>query len=175
MATVQLVLSGDYTPGSKINVQLSAIRYILGFRLIQRLREQEGGVYSPRISVSNSRSPRSRYAYFIQFNCAPANVEKLIAAAWDEIGKLKANGPSPDDLKKFVAEEKVSIKNAMETNGFWLTYLSNQYEEKDDPVKLLGYDERLEALTAAQLKNAFNIYLNEKNYIRVVLVPETSK
>jgi zinc protease len=171
-ATVDLVVSGDYTYSQESAVQLQAIQYILQLRMIERLREKESGVYSPGVSMNQGRVPMSRYSFGISFGCAPANVEKLITAAWEEITKIKNNGPLPEDLEKFKAERKVGMKNALETNNFWLSYLTGQYEDQYDPKEVLNYSHVLDALTTDQLKRAFNNYLSDKNYVRAVLLPE---
>lgn len=174
-ATVQLVVSGDYTFSEVNNIQLKAIEAILQLRMLERLREQEGGVYSPRVNLRTSVSPKSRYSFNIQFGCAPANVEKLIAAAWEEINKLKQNGPSQTDLSKFVEEEKVGLKGELESNGFWLGYLDFTYGENLDTKQILTYTKKLDALNVSTIKDAINTYLSDKNYIRVVLMPENQK
>ncbi|TCC97153.1 M16 family metallopeptidase [Pedobacter hiemivivus] len=171
-ATVQLIISGNYEYSDAHNLQLQAIKQVLELRMLERLREKEGGVYSPSISLNVSHSPRTRYAFGISFGCSPANVEMLIAAVWEEIAKIKAEGALPEDLAKFIAEKKVGLKNSLETNGFWLNYLSNQYQEQLDPKEILNYNKNLEDLNSAQLKTAINTYLDGKNYIRVVLMPE---
>jgi zinc protease len=173
-ATVDLVISGSYVEGEQNKEKLQAIKYILGLKMIERLRELEGGVYSPSVGLTSSRVPRARYAFSISFGCSPANVEKLIAAVWDEIGKLKTNGPSADDLAKFKAEQKVSIKNALQSNQFWLTYLTSQYQEQFDPITILNFDGVLDSVTVDNLKEAVNTYLDKKNYVRAVLMPESN-
>jgi zinc protease len=174
-ASVQMVISGHYAFSNAANTQMEAIRQILQLRMIERLREKENGVYSPRVSLSINKNPKPAYAFSIAFGCAPENVEKLTAAVWDEIAKLKTNGPSPDDLKKFLSEQRVVVKNAMETNSFWLGYLSNQYQEQEDPSNILSYYSQLDQLNSKQLTKIINTYLTEQNYIRVVLLPETFK
>ncbi|TCC99726.1 insulinase family protein [Pedobacter hiemivivus] len=171
-ATVQLVLSGDYQYSEENRYNMEAIKYILGLKLNDRLREQEGGVYSPSVSLTSSRRPRSRYAFSVGFGCSPANVEKLIASVWEEIAKLQSNGPSADDLAKFKAEQKVGTKNAMGTNAFWLSYLGSQFQEDSDPKQILHFDAVIDGMTTGKLKEAMNIYLNDKNYVRAVLIPE---
>lgn len=171
-ATVQLIISGDYEYSEAHNLQFQAINHVLELRMLERLREKEGGVYSPSVSLNVTHTPKSRYAFGISFGCAPANVELLIAAVWEEIAKIKAEGALPEDLAKFKAEKAVSAKNNMETNNFWLGYLSNRYEEQLDPRDILNFKTRLEQLNAAQLKEAINTYLSDKNYIRMVLMPE---
>jgi zinc protease len=171
-AQVRMLISGDFEYSAENSLKMNAISKILGFKMIQRLREQESGVYSPGVGLAATKSPRPTYAFSISFSCLPANAEKLIAAAKEEIAKLKANGPSQDDLVKFLAEERVAIKNAMETNAFWLRYLSNQYQENLDPQRVLEYDALLDTLNTTLLKDAVNLYLDQKNYIELVLLPE---
>ncbi|TCD01386.1 M16 family metallopeptidase [Pedobacter psychroterrae] len=174
-ATVQLIISGNYEYSEAHNMQLQAIKQVLELRMLERLREKEGGVYSPSVSLNVSHSPRTRYAFGISFGCSPANVEMLIAAVWQEIAKIKAEGAFPEDLAKFKAEKKVGMTNALETNGFWLNYLSNQYQEQLDPKDILNYTKNLENLNGAALKTAINTYLDGKNYVRVVLLPDNQK
>lgn len=174
-AMVSLVISGDYNFSPESNLELRALKYIIQLRMIARLREKEGGVYSISTNMASSKSPRSRYSFSVQFGCAPENTDKLIAAVWDEIEKLKQEGPAVDDIQKFIAEEKVVLKGQLETNAFWLGYLNNQYQENLDPRNLLTYNVRLDALKAQKLQLAFIKYVAVENYIQVVMLPENTK
>lgn len=70
------------------------------------------------VRVNYSKYPQSRYAFLISFGCAPANREKLVAAAQDELEKIRVNGPSASDLQKFIAEDMNSTESAMKTNRY---------------------------------------------------------
>lgn len=172
-ATVQLILSGDYKYSAEHNLELKALKEVIEFRLLDRLRETEGGVYSPGVQLSTVKQPKSRYAMIIKFGCSPANVEKLIAATLEEIDLVKKNGAPKTDLDKFKAEEAVGLKGSLESNNFWLSYLSGSYQNGEDPAEILSYKQRLDGLTDDTVKKAANTYLDEKNYIRFVLMPET--
>ncbi len=138
-AVVRLVISGDYTYSPEANMQLNALSQILQIRITDRLREKEGGTYSPNVRVSYNKYPANRYAYTIQFTCAPANMEKLIAAAKDEISKMKTEGVTELDITKFNTEESRQLELQMDDNAFWLSFLSKQYENGDDPLEVLKY------------------------------------
>jgi zinc protease len=43
--------------------------------MIDRIRELEGGAYTPQAGVSYNKLPRNRYAVSVQFTCAPGSVE----------------------------------------------------------------------------------------------------
>ncbi len=171
-STVRLVISGDFIYNSENVNKLEALSEILQIKLTERLREDEGGVYSPGAFVSYGKYPTARYSFTITFGCGPENVEKLIAASLDEIAKLRKNGPQAVDLEKFLAEERRSTEVQLKENGFWLGYLVNQYQNQEDPKMLLTYLESLKKLNTENLKQAANQYLIDSNFIRLVLEPE---
>jgi zinc protease len=171
-AVVRLVISGDYTYSPESNMQLNALSQILQIRITDRLREKEGGTYSPNVRVSYNKYPANRYAYTIQFTCAPANMEKLIAATKDEINKVKTEGITDLDITKFNTEETRQLELQMDDNAFWLSFLGKQYENGDDPLEVLKFPELIKEVTTTSVKAAANLYLNENNFIKLVLIPE---
>lgn len=171
-ATVRLVISGDYHYSPENNMQLTALADILQFRVIDRLREKEAGAYSPGVRVTYNKEPANRYAFTVSFGCAPENVNKLIAATKEEINKLKAGGATATDITKFSTEEERQYELHMKDNGFWLGWLIARYENADDPVEILKYPELIRQVNPASVKAAANLYLNEKNFIKLLLLPE---
>lgn len=171
-ANVRLVFSGDYTYNEENNNQLDALAEVLTIKLIERLREDEGGVYGVGARASYSKYPQANYTINISFGCGPENVEKLIASTLDEINKIKQSGAQAVDIEKFVAEERRSTEIQLKDNGFWLGYLTGQIQNDEDPKQILGYMESLKKITPEVLKAAANKYLSGNNYIRLVLLPE---
>lgn len=173
-ATVRLVFSGDYTYSQDNNIQLDGLKEVLNIKLIERLRELEGGVYSPSVRNNYGKYPVGRYSITISFGCAPENVDKLIAATLDEIKKMQANGVAIGDVQKFIAEDKRSTELQLKDNGFWLNYLSSCYENDEDPKNVLSYQELLNGVTPQTVKNSARTYLNGENFITLILLPETN-
>ncbi|NEU08845.1 insulinase family protein [Flavihumibacter sp. R14] len=172
-ANVRLVFSGDYTYSEENNNQLDALAEVLTIKLIERLREDEGGVYGAGARSSYSKYPSGRYALNVSFGCGPENVEKLIASTLDEINKIKQNGAQSVDIEKFIAEERRSTETQLKDNGFWLGYLTGQIQNEEDPKQILSYLDSLKKITPETLKTAANKYLSGNNYIRLVLLPES--
>ncbi|HEV2481022.1 MAG TPA: insulinase family protein [Puia sp.] len=174
-ATVDLVFSGtfDYSPENR--VRLDALKEALQIRLIQRLREDESGVYSPAVHVNMGKLPESRYAFIVTFSCAPENADKLVASALDEIGKLRTAGPLQENVDKWRAEDKVARETQLKTNGWWMGYLNGQLENGEDLHQLDGYDPIVNGVTPAALKAAAVNYLSGDNYIRLELLPAASQ
>ena len=173
-ASVELVFSGPYRIGLENNLNMGALKEVLQIRMIQRLRESESGVYSPHVNASMTKYPET-CSMTISFECGPQNVEKLIAAAQEEINKIKASGPSQVNIDKFKAQDKEVLKGELKSNEYWLGYLSRHLQYKDDIFQILSYDKIIEKVTTASVQAAANEYLNGKNYIRLVLMPENAE
>lgn len=171
-ALVKMHYSGDYAFNVANNTQLAALGAILQYRMTERIRELEGGAYTPRAGVNYIKQPRSRYLVSIEFTCAPQNAEKLIEAANNEISKIKTSGASQDDIDKFKAEQVRMRETQLQTNGMWMGWLTYVLQNKEPFTGVLYLKQRLQAVTPASVQQAARQFINDKNYIRLVLMPE---
>jgi zinc protease len=171
-STVQLVFSGDYDYNEANNLQVDALEEVLNIKLIERLREKEGGVYSPSVNAGYSKLPAGRYSIRVSFTCAPANVDKLINATMDEISKVKQNGAELTDIQKFKEEEKRSTEVQLKENGFWAGLLSRSAQYQENPDTILTHIKDLDQVTVQTTKDAANKYLSGTNLIKLILYPE---
>ena len=171
-ATVNLVFTGNFNYSAAEKVQMDALKEVLQIRLIERLREDESGVYSPRVGEGVDKYPQSRYHFVISFGCGPQNVEKLIASALDEINKLKTSGPPQANVDKFKAEDQRIKETDLKSNTWWLDYLVTGLQNQDDLHELNTYNSDLSKVTQASLKIMAEKYLSGKNYIKLVLMPD---
>ena len=171
-SSVQLVFSGDYDFNPDNNLQVDALNEILNIKLIERLREKEGGVYAPGVRPNMVKIPNQRYSIIVYFGCAPANVEKLINATMEEINKIKQNGPEAVDIQKFVAEESRSTEVQLKENTFWAAHLAASTQNGEDPDAVLHHIKDLNKVTVQSVKDAANKYLSGNNLIKLILLPE---
>ena len=174
-ASVNLVFSGSFPFSFEEKLKLDVLKEIIEIRLLERLREDEGGVYSPATRFSSSKYPEGRYGITISFGCAPENVDKLVAAALDEIEKIKKSGPEQIYLVKVKAEFRRSLESASKTNGFWLNYLTGQLQSQASLSEVDKYPKQLDLLTLSAIKETAMKYLSGKNFIKLVLMPEDKK
>jgi zinc protease len=171
-ATVYLVYTGKYDYSPENNVKMDALKETLEIRLLERLREDESGVYTPGVQESTGILPQQRYSFLVHFGCAPQNVEKLIASTLDEIDKLKTAGPLQENEAKWRAEEKTSFEPQLKTNNFWLNYLTGQLQNGLDLNQLNNYNYLLDTVKPEDVKKMAGKYLSGDNCIRLVLKPE---
>ncbi|MBN9383166.1 MAG: insulinase family protein [Chitinophagaceae bacterium] len=171
-ATVMMVLSGPFDYSYENDVKMAALKGILQIRMTARLREQESGVYTPNVDLNTVKLPLGRFHMTISFACTPDNVDRLIAAAMDEVEKVVKNGPAQDDIDKHKEETRRVREIALSTNDQWLGYLNSQLINNEPLTTVDHYDEAMSKITVKGLKDLAAKYLTGENYISFILIPE---
>jgi len=171
-SSVQLVFSGSYDYNDNNNIQMDALESILQIKLDQRLREKEGMVYSPGVKADYKKIPEGRYSFSVYFECAPANVDKLIAATMEEINNIKQNGALPADVEKSNIQDARATQVELKQNIFWAGYLGSASQNQQDPNAILHHVGNLSNVTVQSTKDAANKYLSGDNLIKFILLPE---
>ncbi len=168
----QIVFTGpfQYTPENRL--AMSALSQVLNIRLREQLREEMGGTYGVSVNASPSRIPRQEYSFGIGFGAAPERMDSLAHEVFVQIDSLKRLGPSAKDLEKVKETQVRSYETNLKQNGYWLSQLAFCDQNGEDPHNILAYRQRVDDLTAEIVRDAARRYLNEKNYVRVTLVPE---
>lgn len=172
-ASVNMVLSGKYAYGNKPNLYLDLLKATLGFRLTARLREKEGGVYSPAVYITKTKDPVNFYALTISFECDPARMEQLILATKEEVNKLAKSGVTTEELQKFVAEETRSNQLQLRSNEFWLGYLQMQLKDQESLLDVLDGASALKGLSVKESVKFSEQFLKQKNEIVFTLSPQS--
>jgi zinc protease len=171
-AMVRLTMYGDYTYNEQENLNTSALETILTNKLLERLREEESGVYGTGARFSVSKFPKPRYTFMIGFGTSVDKYQPLINSAIDVIKKIKADGPSQVDLDKFKIEEKRQMEINLRENGFWAGQLLGSVQNDTDPTKVTRYLEELDKVSIESVKAAANKYLKEENFYKFILLPD---
>jgi zinc protease len=170
-ATVYLVFSGPFDYSRENLIRLDALKECLEIRMLERLREDESGVYSPGVTARASKYPDGRYSFTVHFGCAPQNADKLVASALDEIRRLRTDGPLQVNLDKWRAEDKASRETTVRTNNWWLDYIGGQLADKADLHELDLYRAQADAVTRDAVKAMAQQCLSGDNYIRFEWLP----
>ena len=153
---------------------VAALGEVLTIKLIEKLREEEGGVYGVGARGSLSKISFSNLSFSISFPCGPENVDKLVAAALAEVEKIKSDGVSEQDMAKVKETYLVQRKEAIKTNKFWLDNLLRAHQEDRDPNTMLSYEDKVNKLKPSDLQKVAKTYLDE-NYFLGILMPEETK
>jgi len=169
--TVNINYVGIYDyDNAMARMELSALCDILDVRYTESIREEQGGTYGVGVRPSQVHYPWEHYKVSIYFDCDPENTDKLKAIVFDEIEKLKAEGPLEKDLSGVKENLLKSRAERLKQNNFWLSAILNIDYHNIDPKEMFTYEDRVNRMSIESLKDAANRFFNV-DYIEVVLLP----
>lgn len=147
---------------------------ILTEHLRQSLREMLGGTYSATASSWYSEPLPGYASMSIQFGCAPDRADSMVAATLAEVRKLRDGGPSDTDLQREQEIQRRALETSLRENGYWLGALETVSRLGWDPRRIARRRERIDLLTATDLKETFRKYFPLDRYTVVTLLPEAT-
>ncbi len=169
---VSIFFNGETKYKPEEEYLLSSLGKVLTIKLIENLREEKSGVYGVGASGYLIKYPYSNFNFVIGFPCGPENVESLTKAAYDEVEKIKKEGPDKADVKKVKETQLVNLEENLQKNRYWLNKLNSYWWLGMNPDKILDQKKEIEKLNVKALKKIANKYLKDKYKIEVVLMPE---
>ena len=96
----------------------------------------------------------------------------MIAAAFDEIHKIQDLGPQAEDIAKLKTHWLLAHRKSLRENPYWLDKLQSAELYGTDPQLILNYENRVDAVTADDIRSAARRYLSRDNYVQVVMRPQ---
>ncbi|MBP6870763.1 MAG: insulinase family protein [Bacteroidales bacterium] len=169
--TVYLTYTGtfDYDDfQSRLN--LSALCDILDVRFVETIREEQSGTYGAAVYESMDKYPYENYSVTIFFDCDPQNAGKLKQIVYDEIGKLKTEGPAEKDLHG-VKENKIKVhQENLRQNNYWLGIIKNKDYYGTGLDEYMKYEDYVNSMSVGSLKTAAQQFFGD-NIIEAVLMP----
>ena len=154
---------------------MNALENVLTLKLLERLREEEGGVYGTGASASISKFPKGRFSFQINFGTGIEKYELLTKLALEEIAKIKKNGPLQSDLDKFKIEQKRQMELSVKENSFWAGYISSTYELQEPLRDPNVYLQQIDNVSVKSVQKIAQKYLNDEHLFQFILLPDGEK
>ena len=170
-SSVRMTYHGPTDYNAKEAHAFESLAEVLSIKLIEKLREEEGGVYGAGANARISDMPYGWYSFNISFPCGPENVDKLIDATLVEVDNLVKNGPTEKDLAKVKEAQILEYKENLKKNRFWLGQLKNADYRKKDAHDILKFEQNVNNITVKDLHNVAKKYLTQ-GYILGIHNPE---
>jgi len=145
---------------------------VLETSLRDMLREELGQTYTVSVGLSQSLPQRGDGHTQVSFGAAPDNIQAMSGRVLQEIARLQQEGPSLD----FTARAKESARRGYETslkqNGYWSRRLQTVHMLGRNPSEILSRVDRINAVTAPAIQEAFKRYFPLDRYTILTLMPE---
>ncbi len=169
-SSTRIIFTGSFEYSEANRASLRLLTDILETRLREVMREDLGGTYSVTVGGRASKFPDQDYTISVGFGSDPGRMEELVNVVFDGIATLKAVGPTEAELATAKEQDRRSLEENRESNGWWASQLIGSDFEDLDPTRLIR-DDLVEAITTEQLRDLARLWLNIENYVQVSLVP----
>ncbi len=169
----QIVFAGEGAYSPEESIALGALASVLEIRLRELLREDLGGTYGVGVGSSLTYWPDEEYSVTINFGSAPERAEELATVVFEEIERVKTDGPDAETVDKVRESQRRAKETNLRENGYWLGRMEGMDQQGRDLRLIPSYD-LIEGWTAEQVQEAANRYLREDRYAKFVLYPEAA-
>jgi zinc protease len=151
-----------------------ALLDVLNISIIEKLREELGGMYSGGLRGAIQKRPYVHYSVSASIPTGPDNVDKLTNALLTIIKNAQEKGVEQKDLDKVKETWKKHYRSQLQENNYWLDNLSRAFIDQVDPENILDYEQKVDQLTVGDLQKAAQKFLAMDNYVKAVLYPENA-
>jgi zinc protease len=169
-----LVFTGPMQFDTTREVTLDALSIVLEGRLRRSLREALRGTYGVEVDSNATKVPEPRYSMTVEFGCDPDRTAELLATAFREIERLRAEGPTEAEVADTRQALTVGHQTDLAENARMATQLVHRYEQGQDVMEFFSLPAEFQKLTAAGIREAAKQYLDTSNVVKVTLFPEAA-
>lgn len=170
----QTVVSFAADPPLEENEQtrVEAATEVLEIALRDILREELGETYSVSVGLQQPLPQRGAGRISIGFGGAPDKAESMVQRVLQEVQRLQKEGPSADLVNRAKEAAHREHETARKQNGYWLGRLQSAKLLQRDPKLILTREQRIDAVTQANVHEMFGKYFPMGRYTVVTLLPE---
>jgi len=172
---VGIVYSGPIVYDDAHLLALRAMTMVLQGRLFESIREELGGTYSITAEQRTQKVPRPEYTIRIEWACDPARTTALVQRVFDEIRFVKDTSFTTEQVRRVRAALVRDFEQDSQDNGYLLNQIARRYADGDAAHigSVLDVPDQIAALTGEAIQQAARTYLDNENYVKVTLMPET--
>jgi zinc protease len=171
---VSIVFSGPFEYDDPHTLALKTMARILESRLFDAIRQELGGTYSITADPDIEKFPRPQYVVRIGWTCDPAQTEALVRRVFDEIASLRARPLSAREMPFIRENLQREFERDSQDNSYLLNEIARRYRNGDaaNLAAISNLPDRIKMLTAGELYDAAQKYLDTDRYVKVTLMPE---
>jgi zinc protease len=171
-ATVRISFKKPFEYSLKNTYILKAFQDILELRLMETLREQEGGTYGASVYSSLNKRPKEVATFYVYFDCNPDKVDKLVGIVHQEIEKIENGEIDEEDLTKVLTSYLKDLKEEKEYTGYELNVLYDFNVEgynKNDPKNNIDL---INSVTTQDIQKFVKVLMKDAQSFEFIFKPK---
>ena len=164
---LEYVYAGHFQPSLKAGMTLKLMRDILQDRLLSVLREKENIVYSPYALLYYNGEPRNNYYFDLSLSVDSANTARTEKIVKEIVADLRKHPVAQEELDKLKRSFRVNKRQVLteEAATDWRKMISLMLQNGESLADFNEYDAQLDAITPADVREAFERYLDPEKQI----------
>ena len=167
-AMVTVALSKPMEYNCYNNICLQVLKNLVQSRCMASMREGEGGTYAVNVYDASAYEPIGKYDLTVEFQCSPANAERLKAMVYAELDRLKQEAPTGGEMQRALANIAKKRLEAQGTNDYWMGAMQ-QYEKTGIDMNLSkNFDKIVDRLTPEDMLEFVQEFLTNANIADIV-------
>jgi zinc protease len=170
---IMAVYWGELPYSEDLALKTQAVAEVLNIKVIEELREKMGAIYGGGFNATMVKEPYEYYTLQLNLPCGPENVDKLLAAANEEIAALKAKGPDVKDLDKVKNQWREKNITDVKENKYWTGKLQSVLFNGRDEDRVVNFQNYVDKLTPADVQETAKKLFDGKNQFVSILYPES--
>jgi zinc protease len=150
---------------------------LLQSRLSDTIREELGATYSITATGDTVKVPVPEYRVRIEWTCDPTQTQAVVARVMREVEFVRQTLLSPEQIGRVRDVLRREFDRNSQDNSYWLNQVVRRYSDGDaaNVDAITEVPQRIAALDGYAVQLAAQRYLDPTRYVRVTLMPESSK
>lgn len=171
-ATVRIAFKNPFKYTLKNTYLIKAFQDILELKLMETLREQEGGTYGASVYNILSKRPKEVATFYVYFDCDPDKVDKLVSIVFEEIEKIKNGNISKADLDKSLTSYLKDVKEEKEYTSYELNVLYDYYIEGYNKMDVKNNVDLINSIQPQDVQNFAKLMMKDAQTFEIVFKPK---
>lgn len=171
-ATVRIAFKNNFKYSLKNTYILKAFQDILELRLMETLREQEGGTYGASVFSSLTKRPKQLASFYVYFDCNPDKADKLVSIVHQEIDKIKNGTIQKEDLNKALSSYLKEVKEEKAYTSYQLNLLYDYFIEGYNKNDTKNNVDLINAITPQDIQKFVNAMMNDVQSFEIIFKPQ---
>lgn len=164
--------NGEIPYSEDLALKADALTEAMNIRIIEELREKAQAIYGGGLQGGLQKEPYPSYQLLAFLPTGPAKVDTLVRGLQALIDEMQKKGPSTEVLDKVKKQWLEQHREDLKDNNVWASALMGNKVDKEDFNRFIKYETFVNKLTPKDVQVAAQTFLNSKNKIVAIQMPE---
>lgn len=172
-ASTHLIFYGDYLPNMKNDIVLALLEKRISDAVSQKLREENGLVYTPWVSLEKMMYPAPYFTIHISYDCDEKKVKKAKKIVIETLRNILKNPLQAKNLEQYKKSVLLKFNETFSDNSLydWAFVLLEKMSGRLTPQDLEGFEKQLKEVSPAILQQFIQKYLDLQRVKELVQYP----